>query len=543
MKRRLLVSSLLLLWLVVPLLASEQPRGELRMCLRSEPKTFHPLQVSDDASETVRYLTGGVLLRVNRKTQQLEPELATGWEVEKGGRKITFTLRSGVYFSDGTPFSAEDVAYTIKQLMDPEIHSPTADSFHMGKGTVKTQVLAPLQVAILFPQPVAGIEALFDQLAILSARSPRKEFAVLGPFFMAEHKAGSYVLLKRNPNYWKKDASGRQLPYLDSVRLEIQSNRDIEALRFQRGELDVINSLDGELYDRLSRTLPAAVRDLGPSLDSEQLWFNQAPKSPVASHKLQWFRSQAFRRAISLAINREDLARIVYGSHARPARGPVSPANQAWFNAKLPPLAHAPAQATELLKNAGFRLNDGVLRDREGHAVEFSIVTNSGNKSRERMATMIQQDLAQIGVKVNIVTLDFPSLIERFTQSFDYEACLLGMVNLELDPNAQMSIWLSSGENHQWSPRQPAPETTWEAELDRLMQAQAATTDQATRKQHFDRVQEIVVEQSPFLYLINKSALAAVSPRVHGATPVPLRPETFWNIEWLSLGSAPQKQH
>ena len=99
-------------------------QGELRFCLRSEPKTFDPLKVEDDASVAIRYLTGGVLLRMNRQTQALEPELAQSWKVSKDGRQITFKLRGGLSFSDGTPFSAEDVAYTIQQLMDPSLHSP-----------------------------------------------------------------------------------------------------------------------------------------------------------------------------------------------------------------------------------------------------------------------------------------------------------------------------------------------------------------------------------------------------------------------------------
>jgi peptide/nickel transport system substrate-binding protein len=533
MKRRALL--LLLVLALAALSAAAQSGGELRMCLHSEPKTFNPLLVGDDASETIRYMTGGVLLRVNRQTQALEPRLATAWYISKDGRTITFTLRPHVSFSDGTPFSSEDVAFTIRQIMDPALHSPTADAFRSGAKTVAARVLSPTRVSITFSQAIAGIARLFDQLAILSAHSPRKEMAVLGPFYTADYKPGSYVLLQRNPNYWQKDASGHPLPYLDSVRLEIQPNRDIEAIQFRRGEIDLINSLDAELYDRLSRSMPDAVRDFGPSLDTEQLWFNQSPNSPVPSYKLKWFQSQNFRRAISEAINRQDLARLVYGSHATPAHGPVSPANKVWFNPSLPPLRHDPADALRLLQQEGFQLRNGSLRDHEGHAVEFSVITNSGNSSRERMAAMIQQDLAKLAIKVNVVTLDFPSLIERITQSSDYEACLLGMVNLELDPNAQISIWLSSGENHEWNPRQSSPATAWEAELDRLMRAQASSIDQRKRKQYFDRVQEIVVAQQPFIYLINKNALAAASPKLRGIAPASLRPETYWNIERLSL--------
>ena len=93
------------------------------------------------------------------------------------------------------------------------------------------------------------------------------------------------------------------------------------------------------------------------------------------------------------------------------------------------------------------------------------------------MATLIQQDLRAIGVTVNVVPLDFPSLIQRIRESFNYEAAMLGLVNVELDPNAQMNVWLSSSEEHQWNPKQPTPATAWEAEIDRLMRAQASAMD------------------------------------------------------------------
>jgi len=515
------------------LAASAQPRGELRFCLRSEPRTFNPLLVDDEPSETVRYLTGGVLIRFNRQTQKLEPELAVSWKMSEDGRKISLQLRDGVVFSDGTLFTAEDVAYTMRALMDPNLHSPTGDSFRSGEGAVQAEVLGPRSVSIQFPAPVAGLERLFDQVAILSSRSPKKEMAVLGPFYIAEHKPGSYLLLKRNPHYWKRDAAGRPVPYLEAIRLEIQQNRDIELLRFRRGEIDLINNLDSEYFDRLGANMLGAAHDAGASLDSEQLWFNQVASAPVPAYKKAWFRSTNFRRAISEAINREDLCRVVFGGHARPAVGPVSPANLFWFNLSLRPHPFHPQEALRRLQQDGFRLEGGVLRGPEGHPVEFSLITNAGNKSRERMATMIQQDLEQIGIRVHVVTLDFPSLIERITRTFDYEACLLGLVNVDPDPSAQMSVWLSSASNHQWNPEQRSPETSWEAEIDRLMREQASANDPAKRKAAFDKVQQIVWEQEPFIYLVNKNALSAVSPSLAGVTPVVLRPQTYWNIETL----------
>ena len=155
------------------------------------------------------------------------------------------------------------------------------------------------------------------------------------------------------------------------------------------------------------------------------------------------------------------------------------------------------------------------------------------------MVAMIQQDLSQIGIKVNLVTLDFPSLIERITRTYDYEACLLGLVNTDLDPNSQMNVWLSSAENHQWNPKQSKPATAWEAELDRLMHAQASATSDKKRKADWDRVQQIVAEQQPFIYLVNKDAMSAVSPAVVGSAPSVLDPHAFWNAEVLRLGADP----
>ena len=236
--------------------AIAQSQNELRFCLRSEPKTLNPILVADDASETVRYLTGGVLVRLNRSTQQLQPELATSWKVSENGRRIQFKLRHNLFFSDGTPFSAADVAFTMDKLMDPAIHTPTGDQFRVAEGKVVTSVPGVDEVVITFPAPIVGLDRMFDQVAIMSAKSPAKEMAVLGPYRVADVKAGSYLLLKRNTNYWKHDAAGRQLPYIDTVRLDIQQNRDTEMLRLVRGEISFINSLDAEYYDRLKAQSP-----------------------------------------------------------------------------------------------------------------------------------------------------------------------------------------------------------------------------------------------------------------------------------------------
>ena len=538
-------STPILLLFVSTLGLAAQWGGELRFCIRSEPRSLHPALADSDAEETIRFLTGGVLVRVNRSNQQLEPEIATSWKIGNGGKTIVFQLRQGLSFSDGTPFSAEDVVHTMQVLLDPALHSATGDSFQAGNGTVKAVQRGKYAVAVVFPEPVAGVARLFDQVAIQSRNSPLKERAVLGAFRIAEVKAGAFILLARNPKYWKTDGD-RRLPYLDSIRLEIQQNRELELMRFRRGQVHLISSLAPDQFQQLSAEDRSVVRDAGPTLESEMLWFNMNPAAPIESYRKVWFASRNFRLAVSHAIHRDDLCRVVYHGHAQPGIGPFSAANRFWFNQRLKPHTFDLHEARRLLSADGFRLpgqagaQPGVqtLRDREGHAVEFSVITNAGNPARERIAAMIQQDLAAIGIRLNIVPLDFPSLIERISKSSQYESCLLGHVNVDLDPNAQLNVWLSSSAMHQWNPNQASPATQWEAEIDRLMRQQSSTLDEKRRKGLFDRVQQIAWDEAPLLYLVNRNALVAAARSLHNVEPSALRPNILWNAERLWIDSA-----
>src|SRR5579884_1064371 len=163
------------------------------------------------------------------------------------------------------------------------------------------------------------------------------------------------------------------------------------------------------------------------------------------------------------------------------------------------------------------------------------MITNSGNKQHERMLALIQEDLAKIGVRLNVVSLDFPSMVERISQTFEYESCLMAFVNIDLDPMSVVNIWLSSAEIHPWNPSEPTPATPWEAEIDRLLRVQASTSDLPKRKAAFDRVQEILAEQQPVVFLVHPNFLGAVSERVRNVEPAVLRPQMYWNIDRLYL--------
>ena len=521
-----------ILFLLLPILklTAQRVPAELAWSMQYDPKTFDPALVDDQASEMIRYLTGGVLLRMNRRTQAMEPDLASNWSLSADGRTLTFHLRQGLQFSDGSPLTASDVAWTLRRVLATATAAPVAQEF---VSPADVQVTSPdnRTVILKLPKRIVGIEKVFDEIAIQPAGQPSGSRVTAGSYVVSEYQRGQFLRLTRNPHYWNHDASGAQLPYIPVIRLDILSNREQELQGFLRGNYQLIGSLQPEYYSVLARRDPGTARDLGPSLNTEQMWFNQAPAAPLAAYEKHWFQNRSFRLAISKSIHRADLARIAYDGHATPAYGFISPSNTAWYDRQLQYPQENVETAKDLLKTAGFHTAAGVLYDPENHPVKFSILTNAGNRPREQMATMIQQDLATLGIRVTVVTLDFPALIERLMHTQDYEACLLGLVNVDPDPNAMMNLWLSSSPNHQWDPSEKTPATPWEAAIDKWMEIQATSASPSNRRHAIDQIQQIVADQQPFIYLVYPNAVSAVSLQLSGLQPSVLQPGLVWNID------------
>jgi len=156
--------------LAIAVAADAQRGGELRFCLHGDPKTFDPLLANEEVSDTIRFLTGGVLVRFNRRTQRLEPELAASWKVLDNARRIEFQLRPNLRFSDGSPFTPADVVATIERMMTPGLQSGIAESFRSAGGEVKARTSGTNGVAVTFSTPIGGLEYLFDQ----QRSSPRR---------------------------------------------------------------------------------------------------------------------------------------------------------------------------------------------------------------------------------------------------------------------------------------------------------------------------------------------------------------------------------
>jgi peptide/nickel transport system substrate-binding protein len=278
--------------------------------------------------------------------------------------------------------------------------------------------------------------------------------------------------------------------------------------------------------------------DPGPGLEYNFLFFNLNDLSkrnlPDVLRKQSWFRDVNFRRAISGAIDRENIARLVYDGRARPIWTQVTPGNKLWLDRNVPKPARSVEKSRKLLQSSGFSWNTkGGLLDKAGKEVEFSIVTNTGNKERAGMATIIQQDLKELGISVRIVQLEFRSMLDRVTNTFDYDACILGLTSGDVDPGSEMNVWTSGGSTHLWHIGETAPATAWEEEIDRSMKAQMTSTDAGKRRMLYDRVQQLVAEYLPIICLVSPDVLVGAKTGIGNFRPAILPPYVLWNAEEL----------
>jgi peptide/nickel transport system substrate-binding protein len=533
--------------------------GKLITSLRSEPKTLNPVNAVDAPSLKLLALTNADLIHINRYTQGTEPGLAKSWKASSDGRRYTLQLRQGVRFSDGQPFDADDVVFTFQVFLDEKIRSPQHDLLVIGGKPIEVHKIDKHTVQFETAQPDAAAERLFDSVALLPRHLLEKAYrdgtldrawnltvrpdqiAGLGPFRLKEYVPGQRIVLERNPYYWKVDRQGNRLPYLDEVTFLVVSSEDAEVIRFQGGDTDLISGLSPENFAVLAKEQKGRgyeLSDRGPSLQYEFLFFNlnelKSESLNQIARKQKWFDLVNFRQAVSEVIDREAIIQLVYQGRASPLWAHVTPGNKLWVNSALPRPPRSLKRARELLTEAGFSWKpDGTLTDGQGQSVDFSIATAAGNTQRAKMATIVQHDLAQLGMQVHIVPLEFGSLMNRIFQTFDYEACLLGLVSGDADPNPEMNVWLSSGATHLWDLSRGSPATAWQAEIDRLMAEQLMTLNYKDRKRLYDRVQQLVAENLPLICLVSPNILVGAQKKIRNFRPANLNDFTLWNAEQL----------
>jgi peptide/nickel transport system substrate-binding protein len=445
--------------------------------------------------------------------------------------------------------------------MDENVDSPQRDLLIIDGKPLTVTKLDQYAVKFTLPRPYAAAERLFDGLAMLpkhllekpyregkfvqawSLNTAPSEIAGLGPFRLKQYVPGQRVVLERNPYYWKVDSKNERRPYLDELTFLFVGSEDAQVMRFEAGETGMISRLSSDNYNLLARERDrtrAQLADMGPSLEYNFLVFNQndlsSKKLDAVAQKQKWFRELKFRQAVSVAIDRDSIVRLVYGTRGAALWGNVGPGNKLWVNTAIPHPQRSLDSARQLLKSAGFSWNQaGQLLDSSGKLVEFSIITSSSNTQRMKMATLIQDDLSHLGMQVHVVPLEFRAVIDRVFQSFDYDAAIMALGGGDADPNPEMNVWTTSGTSHLWHLHETAPATAWEREIDQLMRQQMITLDYTKRKQLYDRVQQLIAEHLPYIFLATPNILAAADPRVGNFHPAVLDPYTLWNADELYI--------
>jgi peptide/nickel transport system substrate-binding protein len=529
--------------------------GELIASLRSEPATYNRFIDHSTAGEALALLTQAPLVFVNRTTDTLEPWLAESWSESADHLRYTIRLRQGVLFSDGTPLTSADVLFSFRALYDPKVASPLAgDTLVNGK---PLQVEAPdaSTVLVRFPFPFAPGLRLIDGIRILpkhrleralnegrfsdawSVSTPLNEIAGLGPFVLSEHVSGQRLVFTRNPHYWRKDAAGVALPYLDKLTVVIASQAT-EALKLQSGEIDLMTNADirADDYTAFKRAADQGrirLIDGGVALDANNLWFNLTP-AKATDPKSRWFGQKAFRQAISCAIDRQAIVNTVYLGAAVPIFGPVTPANHTWYADVRPSCEHDLARTRQLLASAGLtdRDGDGMLEDASGAPVRFSILTQAEN-IRARVVTVVQEQLRQVGIAIDIVALDQGGLFQRFAQR-NYDTIYFGVQASATDPALNAGFWMPSGEWHFWNPEQKTPATDWERRIDDLMRQQVQNPDLGERRRLLTEVQRVLADEMPGIYLVAPKVTLAISSRVVNPQPAPQLPQLLWSADTLA---------
>jgi peptide/nickel transport system substrate-binding protein len=538
--------------------------GALVSSINSDPRTFNRLLAHDLHSSIVAELISADLVHVDRATLKLEPALASRWDTSADGRTFTLHLRRGLRFSDGAPMTADDVLFSLQLAQDPKVPTWAGDLLRVD-GTFPTVARVDSHtVRITFPRATGTGLRVLDSLAILpkhrlesayregklgSAWSPATnpaDLAGMGPFRVRQFQPGVKLVFERNPHYWRKDKAGQILPYVDSLTLLVIPDRGAEALRFQTGETDVLNSLDPESFTGLKRAETRGgfkVHDVGPALDYDFLSFNLNPgknaagKPYVDAEKRALFEKTAFRRAISHAINRPGIARSVLLGLGAPQYGPVSPGNREWYRPPSSPPDFNPARAREILASLGLKDGDknGTLDLAPGKDLEITLLTTRGYQRRERTAEILRDDLSKVGIRLLTQAIDVRELVQRITTSFDYELFLFGFTPTDPEPDSLTDVWLSSGTNHFWHPSQARPARPWESEMDTLISRLVRSTVDGERKKLFAQFQEIWVKEMPTIPTVSRNILCAWKTRVTNVRPSVRMPHLTWNAEELSL--------
>jgi peptide/nickel transport system substrate-binding protein len=552
---------------------------QLVTATQSDPSTFnYPLNNSLYTTAVLGLMYTG-LLNTNGITGELEPALAESWEIAPDSKRIVFTLREGLKWSDGEPLTADDVVFTFQEVyLNENIPTGTRDILRIGDTGAFPSVrkIDDRRVEFTTPEPFAPFLRYSSGIPILPAHILRETIETQdssgnlrflttwgtdtnpqqvignGLYRMESYTPGQRVVLVRNPHFWRRDEQGNPQPYIERIILQIISSSDSQLISFRSGDLDDI-SVEPEQFQLLKLEEDRGnytIYNGGPESGSRFIGFNlnkasnQAGRPFVDPMKSRWFNTLEFRQAVAHALDRERMRDTIYQGLGELQNSPLDSQNPFYRSPEegLPVYNYDPERAKQLLESAGFEYDAlGRLQDWDGNPIRFTLLVRSEDAARVRVAEQTRQNLEAIGMRVDVQTLSFNSVIQKL-QARDWECYVGGFGGGGLEPHSGSNIWSSQGSLHQFNqgplPGEPPitgwEVTDWEREIDRLFTQGVQELDEERRKEIYGRFQEIVQEQLPFIHLVNPLSLNAVRDRVEGIQFTALG-GAFWNLYELRV--------
>lgn len=491
-----------------------------------EPSVLIPVLAGDASSHEVAGLIFNGLVKYDTDLSVIG-DLAERWDVSPDGLTITFHLRRGVKWTDDAEFTADDVMFGYKTIIDEKTPTAYKEDFLQ---VSKAEVLDRYTFRVHYKKPFAPALTSWGMLPVLPrhllegkdiTKSELKRKPVgMGPYILQEWVPGQKLVLKSNPDYFE----GR--PYIDSYIYRIVPDNATLFLELQSGSIDFMG-LSPLQYAKQTETgfFHREFRKFRyPAFAYTYMGFNL--KHPIFSNK-------KVRQAIAYAIDKKEIVDVVLFGLGNVSTGPYVP--NTWpYNPQVRTYAYDPQRALGMLKEEGwiYSEKDGVLR-KNGKPFEFTIYTNMGNESRMKAATVIQWRLQKVGIKVNIRTLEWSTFINEFIDKRRFEAVVLGW-QIGLDPD-QYDIWHSSKTRE----KEFNFVSYSNKEVDDLLEKGRRTFSIIERKRAYVRIQEILAEDVPYIFLYVPDALPIVQARFHGIKPAPIG--ISYNIQKWYVPKAAQR--
>ncbi|MDR2874324.1 MAG: peptide-binding protein [Methylobacillus sp.] len=494
--------------------------GTLIDAMPAEPSSLLSMLAGESASSTVASNIFNSLLKYD-KNLELEGELAQSWQVSGDQKTITFKLKPGLKWADGAPLTSADVLFTWKIMIDDNTRTPYGADYKLVKHAEAPDALT---FRVTYEQPYApalsswaGLQILPEHLLkgqdINTTAFARKP---VGSHYyqLAEWKHGEHISLTRNPNATQGQAR------IDRLVSRFIPDPAAQFLELMADNIDVMNLSPIQsarilpAREELNRRV-ALYKELGNAYT--YLGFNLKHKP---------FDDKRVRQAINYAINKQELIDGVLLGLGEPVASPYKPGTR-WSNPDLHPYPHDIEKAKQLLKEAGYEDHDGDgILDKDGQPLQFEILTNQ-NADRVKGATFIQRQLKQIGIAVSIRQLEWASFIGRYIKTGDFQAVVLGW-SLGAEPD-QFNIWHSS----QQAPGQFNFIGYNNPEVDKLLEQGRLELDPDKRMKIYHHFAEILLDDSPVVYLYAGYELPAIHKRVRGIeNPAPPAGIGYNSYEW-----------